>query len=55
MGQEDESATMCGACLRRQLESGAFTPDEWAQNTAQMAGFYVSKAGTSTRPLLSST
>jgi hypothetical protein len=44
MGQEDESASMCGACLRRQLESGDFTPDEWAQNTAQMAGFYVSKA-----------
>jgi hypothetical protein len=46
--EEDESAAMCGACLRRQVEKkgGAeISPDEWAQNTAQLAGFYVSKVG----------
>lgn len=48
LGREDESAAMCGGCLRRQLERrggvGWTSPEEWAQNAAQLAGFYVSKA-----------
>ena len=48
LGREEESAAMCGACLRRQIEKkggvDGISPEEWAQNAAQLAGFYVSKA-----------
>lgn len=47
LGEEEESAAMCGACLRRQIEKKGgvlVSPNEWAQNAAQLAGFYVSKA-----------
>ncbi len=43
----DEAARACSWCLRRQLEKKggdeSAAPDEWAQNAAQLSGFYVSK------------
>ena len=52
LGREDDSASACAACLRRQVEraGGAPAPDptEWAQNAAQLSGFYVSRAAWST-------
>ena len=52
LGREDDSASACATCLRRQVEraGGAPAPDptEWAQNAAQLSGFYVSRAAWST-------
>lgn len=48
VGREEDSASACAACLRRQVEraGGASAPDptEWAQNAAQLSGFYVARA-----------
>ena len=55
--RDEEAAKLCGACLRRQCEADAtaggigrgvpgasVSPEEWAQNAAQLAGFYAARA-----------
>ena len=57
VGRDEEAAKLCGACLRRQCEADAtaggigrgvpgasVSPEEWAQNAAQLAGFYAARA-----------
>ena len=56
LGRDEESANMCAACLRRQCETkeseggigrggkASVSPEEWAQNAAQLSGFYAARA-----------
>ena len=59
VGRDEEAAKLCGACLRRQCEAvptaggigsrggvkgASVSPEEWAQNAAQLAGFYAARA-----------